>query len=398
MEIVHQILDDTPVLQILEIVACNNDFLNRCLFAHMYYGKLFSNEEDLITVRQLFVLWKDIVLTCKHRKSGHKQRCCGSYYENTAVPNYRSSLKQTYASSPTQNLLTRRSLRALLEAYVAGSLVLKEYHIVTLQSMDPYGPAFPSIGHKDAPLVDKLNGYKARWLWMKSHQQALNDRKSYQLNRLAAIVEKYPHMIKRSKDPGEGARPNYRHISNSLRYYATYVQEDRIFANPTNDSHGGAYWTPPRIHGKFLFRDELLPFVPIKKYLDLYKKMAVKTNEPTADSADGQAKENQIPTAANSAGSHTVSLEVSLKGLTLSASAKPPGIYSLPTEPPKRVEQHFSSRLWKYYDISQRHKEVIADIPIVRNMYAHDEAQIDWLEGILEACAGLEEEDGKGID
>lgn len=278
------------------------------------------------------------------------------------------------------------------------SLVLKEYHIVILRSLDPNGPAFPSIGPKSAPLVDKLNVYKARWLWMKSHQQALNDRKSYQLNRLAAIVDKYPHMIKRSKDPGEGARPNHRRISNSLRHYATCVQEDRIFANPTNDSHGRGYWTPPRTHCKFLFRGELLPFVPIKKYLDLYKEMAVKTSELTAGSADGQTKENQIPIAANSGGSHTASLEASLKDLALSAGAKPPGRYSLPTEPPKRVELYFSPRSWRYYGIFQEHREVIAAIPIAPKMYAHDVTQIDWLEGILEACVGLEEEGGESVD
>ncbi|MCJ1354987.1 MAG: hypothetical protein MMC33_004977 [Icmadophila ericetorum] len=56
MEIVHQILDNTPVLRVLELIAYDNEFLNRCLCAHLYFGKLFTNKDDLVTVKRMFLL------------------------------------------------------------------------------------------------------------------------------------------------------------------------------------------------------------------------------------------------------------------------------------------------------------------------------------------------------
>ncbi|MCJ1390242.1 hypothetical protein MMC18_003100 [Xylographa bjoerkii] len=137
-----------------------------------------------------------------------------------------------------------------------------------------------------------LDVQEQRWKCMKVCQQALNAQKSKQLYRLASLVEKYPHMLKKHLDPGVTARPNSQHIIKYLRSCAEHVKKEWYFRSETVLGTGTLLEAEivhkPQVRCAALFRSEGLPFVPVQKYWKLFLTQ-LRANPPQLDGSESQS-------------------------------------------------------------------------------------------------------------
>lgn len=61
-EVVHQILDNMTVFQVLQLASCLEDptYLDECILGHSQYQHLFASQQDLTEIRDLFIVFYDI--------------------------------------------------------------------------------------------------------------------------------------------------------------------------------------------------------------------------------------------------------------------------------------------------------------------------------------------------
>jgi len=61
-EIVHQILDDMTVFQVLQLASCLQDstYIDQCILGHPLYQQLFGSQQVLTAIRDLFIVFYEI--------------------------------------------------------------------------------------------------------------------------------------------------------------------------------------------------------------------------------------------------------------------------------------------------------------------------------------------------
>jgi len=61
-EIVHQILDDMTVFQVLQLASCRQDstYIDQCVLGHPLYRYLFGSQRVLAAIRDLFIVFYEI--------------------------------------------------------------------------------------------------------------------------------------------------------------------------------------------------------------------------------------------------------------------------------------------------------------------------------------------------
>lgn len=81
-EIVHQILDNLTVFQVLQLASCLEDptYLDHCILGHCKYQHLFKSQKEITEVRDLFIVFHDLRASMKLEQAPVSIYCSVSWY------------------------------------------------------------------------------------------------------------------------------------------------------------------------------------------------------------------------------------------------------------------------------------------------------------------------------
>ncbi|KAL9123136.1 MAG: hypothetical protein Q9187_000325 [Circinaria calcarea] len=398
-ELVYKILDDLPLYQILKLLVRNDPYVSSCIQNHIYYRTLFSSD-DVSAVKTSFVLWFDIVQR-NHQDHHH------------IIP---VILEQTYASVPRTSLPTLETLQAKIDDSIANMLFVREPQLAIIDALERSGRAVRLPENLDTDCNEN------RWLWMKAQQQALNDVKSAQLYRLADLLFTYPHMLKKTSDPGEGARSNFAHIINRLHREGLRVQKDWIFRknfcrlkNLEDIPPIWSYGKKPKpgesvtirshlkLHGAYLFDSDELPLVPIQKYRQFFRRTLLQ-NPPLRCTTAEKEEIGETTSIVDEISSLLKTLNwirpqypQQTKAPAPAPPSRPPTLHAYPAT----IVQDLRTVLVGLRDGHQKRQPHLywrKSLPLRRDplkvefrLFPHEERQLKWLEAVCRCCGYMEE-------
>jgi len=205
-ELVHKVLDDLPVIKILQIISHKIQYLDQCITTHIRYRRMFDSQASINSVVDYFILYREIKRATQAPL--------------TLLPGL-----ETYGSS----IVGQRSYEWRLRTYLVSRIDLDlTLSPVEQNLLNPWGsgqcPSKP--GERDP---DQLEQFWKRWNWIKDSKLNLNVEKASHFTKAADLITAYPgnFMLKTPLDPNQGApRRNVDHIANRFRLTARKVLRD----------------------------------------------------------------------------------------------------------------------------------------------------------------------------
>ncbi|KAF8078303.1 hypothetical protein FPV67DRAFT_1405031 [Lyophyllum atratum] len=242
-ELVHQVLDDLPVSNILEII-CGHDipYVDTCVLSHMHLRRIFPTPESLSTVKQYFTLYMEL---CQRRESAHASR-------KPFIPALGQDAlvfvsKRNATSSPFDRILAsvKADIQRLLETY--------EPYLTTLSKFAP-----KPLG-RGVPEISDLTALWDFWINLEAAERSLNSVKSSQLRRIAKLHVDYPGTLRMRLDTSQASRHHSeQHRINELEFSARRVLKLQILLG--------------KFIGRTLFSGQRFPVVPYDRHLRCFLK------------------------------------------------------------------------------------------------------------------------------
>jgi len=195
-EIVHQILDDIPLIKALKILSHNDKVLVACILTHIKYKYLFQTAEEAANTTEYFILHQEIcrfrnqALTGPHSPSG------GSYLsQNIAM-----------LTHPFRNFDLKSHL--ITQIQVSVSVARLEQEILSPYAPRPYQMLFNT----------RIADLRARWEWIKEATVKINETKSKQQQFIAHLLTEYPGkvMLKKALDPSQSGKGKFHSLPKRL--------------------------------------------------------------------------------------------------------------------------------------------------------------------------------------
>ena len=220
-ELIHRILDDLPILKVLEISLDEqaSPYLNECIQSHQHFLQIFSLEQ-----------WEELKKYVRFWAKIHAHPKTGSisFFSVLLRP-----LENSLAQAAESNGYSGDTLRKFQEA-IRLSLADHSWDLI-LQHYSPV-PLMKEWG------LDQRTGFawlEARW----RAEVIMNQAKEDQLRRFALLLQKHPEALRIAPDPRQESRRCTQHVVNQLLHEADIIAQSplplrkgagrRVFARPT---------------------------------------------------------------------------------------------------------------------------------------------------------------------
>ncbi|MCJ1382465.1 hypothetical protein MMC17_005578 [Xylographa soralifera] len=405
-KLVHKVLDDLNVIRVLNLYARNDDSICHCIRTHKYYQTLFPNNQESQILIRTFHLWQSV-----------------AQQNRLLYADYIFDLRRPYSTFSYCQLPTLDSLMEPLQSYIAPKVFVLPIYLAICDTMaldaDVLVPEV-KVGPQDLDIQER------RWQCMKACQEALNARKSKQLYRLANLVERYPHMLKKHLDPAVEARPNSKHIVNYFLSCAEKVKKEWCFRSGQRITSLPSWLEDvvnlPKLCCTSVFRGDGLPLVPVRKYRELFKAQ-LRVNPPQVDEAKSQTSRSlaySIKSLSERWDKRRLSEKIEDIHLTQSPHKYPEdvlqdyitaiqGLYKYTYERERREyddvysreQEEEAKRYQRQHKFRRGHDPFSFKTPgelgykrprkqLPYKLYAHNDTQLDWLEAFLKTCSYME--------
>lgn len=361
-EVVHQVLDNLPLVQVLRIISYKGEFLKDCVLSHLTYQRIFSTMQDIQDVVRLFIILRDI-----------------NAYQSTQIASEWTWLSQSPATN-TQFVanVTVRSISDNLTSCIRYGSAFRDVdrQLLNPHASTPYpatfGPNYLALG--------------AQWKWIKEAKANLNMARAKEWNMTADLIAEYPGklMLKKPLDPSQdGPRKNMQHIERTFRMNAKKILNDHHLSLSTN-------------HTRCTTNVELLAVVPYNTYLllflDTISRHPLQNDTRGLDAISVQLKNTSLNTSQGRTqfaypSSVVTDIKIVLEGLM-----------NIFTGDPKLIVPRID---WKQdppvFDMNLGPHQYISDVPgkihrcFARRYLCHDEREFEWLRAFLRVVTWMED-------
>lgn len=262
-EIVHYVLDDLRLCDILKLASCNEKSLDYSIMSHPVCRKVFhDNFENLYSVREIFRFHQDV---CRALRRPQAPSDSILSLGILSLPNAQKTLER-YGDRHSED-----------ENSLADYKVISRYILTRLENMLSIRPLQYAVLVPYAKQPENLYSHlynasfsnlKVFWEEFQAMQKEANSLRTSQLRRAANLLEANPDILKQRNDPGQERRPNLQHILNRM--------------NAAADRYSRLLISRDINHGSSYFRYLRFPVVPFDAALDFVAEMLVKKHGLTA--------------------------------------------------------------------------------------------------------------------
>ncbi|TFK66781.1 hypothetical protein BDN72DRAFT_771551 [Pluteus cervinus] len=255
--LVHTILSDLTILQILEILTVHSHpSLDTSVSTHPQIQPLLHpSSNHFINIKQTFHLYFDII------KSKRKP-------EHPDIPTLKKDAR-TLGMVPAWG--AHRQVNVLSE--IQNALIKElEVFVQYFDILNSYTPSGDPIEDRDLWDLDDIPSLRILWTNIHSSEIALNTKKASQLTRIADLVSQNPLLLLPSTSDTQAPHPNALHRVEMFRQAATRMLKPQLHCSRIMSTHifGGT--------GR-------LPIVPYDRTLKVLLKVFKKTHyTPYSDS------------------------------------------------------------------------------------------------------------------
>lgn len=205
-EIVHKVIGDLQLAKILEIVCSHNiPYIDDCIISHIVLGKIFTSD-SLQAVKKFYTIY---LAVCKRHRLAHLK-----------LPRIRSLEIDAFSY-----LKSRKSVYN----------ILGEIKAAILEELGGYVEYFPTLRKfSTSPIPDEV-------FWASTHSElerllstivaaedALNTKKSMQLERIALLIKENPGMLKMGKTQTQDPCRNEQHRIDHLLHFSQKILKPQI--------------------------------------------------------------------------------------------------------------------------------------------------------------------------
>ncbi|KAL6718630.1 hypothetical protein ACLMJK_002864 [Lecanora helva] len=310
-ELVHQVLDDLTVIQVLQIISNNESttYIEECVLGHPEYGSLFA--DVLPELRDIYIIYHCL------RKSLN---------EPLAPPI--SPLAQGIRYLPRGPSLVRH----LIERVSSTLHTIPDHRLQVLaEALNRSHTSLESIFGRHPTYTCK--SLYNQWQLIATGQSNLNKAKASQLSRMADLFEEYPQFLKRTLDPSQVARPNYKYIASQFRRYARSVATEQFLKGKDGTKAAAA------------FRMHILPIMPLDsclrffiRYIDYHPNWEGKSAATTPASTEKPLPTNIIR-----------DIHTAITGMSHIYISPEPGTRDPPPIIPRTRSTPFSDKTYRLY-------------------------------------------------
>ncbi|RDL40059.1 uncharacterized protein BP5553_00038 [Venustampulla echinocandica] len=234
---VRKVISDLSLLQVLQTVSYNNEYLNDCIFTQAAYQRIFPSKTDPWNLVELFNLHQEI---CKFRSKA------------LTGPNSPSRSSALSCTLGTTSQVKPEDVRNHLVRQIKATVHLNPFERDVLLAHTPSPYRIIRLG-------DPLEDLVARWVWIKKAITNMNKAKERQLNTVADLISEYPGMVmlKSRLDPSQTSpRPSTAHMSTRFKINAKRAAKNTRY---------------PRMRPHKCFRGvDFIELIPYDRYLLLF--------------------------------------------------------------------------------------------------------------------------------
>ncbi|PGH36791.1 hypothetical protein GX50_00451 [[Emmonsia] crescens] len=233
-ELVHQILDDLTIYNILLLASHNNLSLDDRIYSFLVYRKVIERLFDFLTLKKYFKVYSEI---------------------HTLL-----ALQKCPSTSPLAlGLSTQLPLLASLNQYMHHDIFTR------LRVSDPFISLLKPFAQKElntSTYHTTIPGLEGYWQAIKDAQGRLNSTKSAQLRRIADILETYPDFVYQASDIRKAPVANVGHVVRRFRIEAKKASRANVLRTNKYSVKG--------LPSAWLFWPNLVPIVPLDMTLELF--------------------------------------------------------------------------------------------------------------------------------
>ncbi|KKZ64862.1 hypothetical protein EMCG_09239 [[Emmonsia] crescens] len=233
-ELVHQILDDLTIYNILLLASHDNLSLNDRIYSFLVYRKLIERLSDFLTLKKYFKIYSEI---------------------HTLL-----ALQKCPSTSPLAlGLSTQLPLLASLNQYMHHGIFIR------LRVSDPFISLLKPFTQKEintSTYHTTIPGLEGYWQAVIDAQGRLNSTKSAQLRRIADILETYPDFVYQASDIRKAPVANVGHVVRRFRIEAEKTSRANVLRTNKYSVKG--------LPSAWLFWPNLVPIVPLDMTLELF--------------------------------------------------------------------------------------------------------------------------------
>ncbi|OJD14622.1 hypothetical protein AJ78_05052 [Emergomyces pasteurianus Ep9510] len=400
LELVHQILEDLTICNILLLTSHNNPVLDERIFSYLIYKTLLETQGEFSTLKTYFEVYCDI-----HTSIG-LPKCPSTSPLATSISTREPRLEYLMR-------YMRSEIFNLLKVSATSLSVLEPFTNRKLNNVTPFG---------------SISDTQCYWHTLRDVHGQLNGIKARQVRRIADIFETYPDLVYQTSDPRKVPVANVGHIVRRLRIDAEKTSRARVLRTRSYAVNLPSAW---------LFWPNLLPVMPLDKAMKLFvtgmqeyppslvelesasnlpqvdneledRMRLLSLNSKMDDEVELPTRTRIYPSASSSNAarpnhrypkSNLQDIYTTIKGLAyvymppavrdISATVNLPRTRDTPSSSPSaaRFPGGFSL-LDSYQDILDT--STISRLKGARGI-PHDERELEWLEALLRCCRYLEQ-------
>lgn len=176
-ELVHRVLDDLPLIKVLQIISHKIPYLDECVKSHLSYRRVFPSQREIDSTAEIFILHRDIC----------RWKCISLTQGHLFMTSHPSSPRQLYSTqsyvygymSSSQLACTHAFMNDEIKKHM--TLQDSEVEVLTLVASEPL-PSFYSG-------LEELEIWRARWEWIKDAKIEYNKAKAAQWFKAADLIE-----------------------------------------------------------------------------------------------------------------------------------------------------------------------------------------------------------------
>ncbi|KAG6866858.1 hypothetical protein C0991_008794 [Blastosporella zonata] len=248
-EVLHKVLDDLPLLKILEVISVHNvPYVDRCILSHIRYSQIFRIPQSLSTLKQYFTLYVELCQRQQGRRSSGNPEIAILARDATRLVEHKGG-EPDYS----EKLLAKVKLEvlSLLKAYEPYMSALAHYS-ESLQLI--------AGGTPDASDPTALRDF---WTLLDQAERNLNQAKSAQLLRISRLYAEYPGMLRqRLDDSQESRRLSDKHRIKQLEISARRMLKPQILRG--------------KLVAKVVFAEQRFPVLPYNRHLKTFLRVIQK--------------------------------------------------------------------------------------------------------------------------
>ncbi|CAD6442047.1 bab47929-61ff-4ac5-be38-8341d381e113 [Sclerotinia trifoliorum] len=382
IELVHEIMNDLPVIKILSILSWESPYLDQCVITHIRYKQVFTSHNEISRVVKYYTLYREICWFHRWPSAEASSVLALSYY------------------MLIKNMLPLGLIFTSMSRKIRAGLYINPHDLdLLLKHGGSIRPLIEDTGMQSQGQPLNLKECWIYWNWIKESKLRLNKLKSQELRLAARLVEQYPRILKKPHDPSQGAaRPNTTHLMVTFERLAVKALCDR------NLSH---YWN----YYQYRSETELMQLVPYDRYLWLLLETLAK-HPLDFEVTSLEESLARVSLLNQEQGTHSGDTEISIASKNNSVVFQYPeniaknlrtvlkGLMYIYTEPSLTVpriqlgptENASSSEKWPKFFVHKGQEEhaQTRHIRMNWNIRPHDERECEWLVAFLGAVTWIE--------